>query len=123
MSRDWRLFLDDVIERAEKIGRLVKSHTFESFCADESDFDAVLMNLLVIGEATKNLPAEIREATPEVNWAGAAGLCNIIVHHYFGLDSEIIWDVATVHVPRLLEAAQHFIAQGIGEEANGRGIP
>jgi len=41
VSRDWRLFLDDVIERAEKIGRLVKSHTFESFCADESDFDLI----------------------------------------------------------------------------------
>ena len=41
MSRDWQLFLDDIVERAEKIGRLLHGHTFESFCADESAFDAV----------------------------------------------------------------------------------
>lgn len=89
----------------------MRGHTFETYCADESDFQAVLFSLLIIGEATKNVPAEIRESTPEVNWAGAAGLRDIIVHRYFGLDPEIIWDAATVHVPRLLDVARRLLEQ------------
>ncbi|MEA3278133.1 MAG: DUF86 domain-containing protein [Pseudomonadota bacterium] len=103
--------MDDIIEHGERIGRLLKGHTFESFCADESDFQAVLFSLLIIGEATKNLPDDVRIAYPAVNWTGAAGLRDIIVHRYFGLDSEIIWDAATVHVPRLLDAGQRLLAQ------------
>jgi uncharacterized protein with HEPN domain len=77
--------LDDVVEWAEKTDRLVQGHTFKRFCADESGFDAALMNLLVIGEATKNFPAKVREAAPEVNWVGAAGLRDVIVNQHFGL--------------------------------------
>jgi uncharacterized protein with HEPN domain len=112
VSRDWRLFLDDIIEHGERIGRLLKGHTIESFCADESDFQAVLFSLLIIGEAAKNLPDEVRTASLAVNWAGVAGMRDVIVHHYFGLDSEIIWDAAKVHVPRLLEIAQGLHDQG-----------
>jgi len=107
VSRDWRLFLDDIIEHG---------HTFESFCADEGDFQAVLFSLLIIGEAAKNLPDEVRSASPAVNWAGAAGMRDIIVHRYFGLDSEIIWDAAKVHVPRLLEAARSLRDQAVDED-------
>jgi uncharacterized protein with HEPN domain len=116
VSRDWRLFLDDVVEHGERIGRLLQGHTFESFCADESDFQAVLFSLLIIGEAAKNLPDDIRTASPAVNWTGAAGMRDIIVHHYFGLDSEIIWDAAMVHVPRVLDAARSLLHQAEDED-------
>lgn len=55
MSRDWRLFLDDMVEAAEKAERYTAGRDFEGFVADEAVVDAVLMNLLVIGEAAKNL--------------------------------------------------------------------
>jgi uncharacterized protein with HEPN domain len=111
VSRDWQLFLDDIIEHGERIGRLLQGHTFESFCADESDFQAVLFSPLIIDEAAKNLPEDIRAASPAVNWASAAGMRDIILHRYFGLDSEIIWDAAKVHVPRLLDAARSLQKQ------------
>ena len=111
MSRDWLLFLDDIIEHGERIGRLLSGHNFESFCADERDFQAVLFSLLTIGEATKNLPEHLRAANPEINWSGVAGMRDIIVHRYFGLDAEIVWDAAAVHVPRLLDVARRLASE------------
>lgn len=106
MSRDWLLFLDDMIEAAEKVERLTAHRTFQRFVDDEGIFDAVLMNLLVIGEAAKNIPKEVLATTPQVDWSGAAGLRDIIAHHYFGVDQELVWDIVRNYVPRLLEGAR-----------------
>ena len=106
MSRDWLLYLDDLIDSAEKIGRFVASRTFETFSSDDAVFDAVLFNLQVIGEAVKQLPAEARSAMPEADISGPARLRDLIAHHYFALDAEIIWEVATTRVPRLLVQAR-----------------
>ena len=105
MSRDWLLYLDDLIDSAEKIGRFVSGRTFETFSSDEAVFDAVLFNLQVIGEAVKKLPAEALSAMPEADISGPARLRDLIAHHYFALDAEIIWEVVTTRVPRLLVQA------------------
>lgn len=106
MSRDWLLYLDDLIDSAEKIGRFVIGRTFESFRDDETLFDAVLFNLQIIGEAIKKLPTQARSALPESDISGPARLRDLIAHHYFALDAEIIWEVTTTHVPRLLTQAR-----------------
>jgi uncharacterized protein with HEPN domain len=105
VSRSWLLYLDDLIDSAEKIGRFVTGRTFESFCADEAVFDAVLFNLQIIGEAVKKLPAEALSEMPESDISGPARLRDLIAHHYFALDAEIIWEVAVTHVPRVLAQA------------------
>ena len=106
MSRSWLLYLDDLIESAEKIGRFVAGRTFASVSADEVVFDAILFNLQVIGEVVKKLPDEARSAMPDASGSGPARLRDLIAHHYFALDAEIIWEVVTTHVPRLLEQAR-----------------
>ncbi|MBE7422131.1 MAG: DUF86 domain-containing protein [Zoogloeaceae bacterium] len=111
MSRDWLLYLDDLIDSAEKIGRFVAGRTLESLVSDEAAFDAVLFNLHVIGEAVKKFPAEACAALPEADVAGPARLRDLIAHHYFALDAEIIWEVATAHVPRLLAQARRLREQ------------
>ena len=63
------------------------------------------MNLLIIGEAAKNLPASFIIAMPNIDWSGAAGLRDIIAHRYFGIDSNLVWDIVTNHVPEVLDAA------------------
>ncbi len=105
MSRDGLLFLDDIIESAQKIKRFISKRTFEAFCNDEGIFDAVLMNLLIIGEAAKNLPSSFIVAMPNIDWSDAAGLRDITTHRYFGIDSNLIWDIITNHVPEVLDAA------------------
>ena len=106
MSRSWLLYLDDLIASAEKIGRLVSGMNASTFSSDEAVFDAVLFNLQVIGEAVKNLPESARKALSTKNASAPARLRDLIVHHYFAIDAEIIWDVATNHVPQLLSEAR-----------------
>lgn len=96
MSRDWLLFLDDLVESAVKIVRLTAKRDFDAFVQDEGIFDAVLMNLLVIGEATKNLPREARAKMPGVDWSAVAGLRDIIAHRYFAIDQALVWDIVWI---------------------------
>jgi uncharacterized protein with HEPN domain len=111
VSRDWLLYLDDLIASAEKIARLIAGRDLEALRADEAAFDAVLFNLQVIGEAVKQFPAERRAMLPQRHQAGPARLRDLIAHHYFAIDAEIIWDVASNHVPGLLAAAQRLQAE------------
>ena len=106
MSRDWLLYLDDLIESAEKIQRFLAGRAFDEFSANEMLFDAVLFNLEVIGEAVKKLPDEAKAAVPEGDWSGPARMRDLIAHHYFAVDPQIVWEAATQHMPRILEHAK-----------------
>jgi uncharacterized protein with HEPN domain len=109
VSRDWLLFLDDLIEAAAKVAGFVEKRDFEAFGRDEGIFDAVLMNLLDESthhrEAVKRLPPEAIAAMPGIDWSGAAGLRDIIAHRYFAIDPELVWDIARNHVPPASAAA------------------
>jgi uncharacterized protein with HEPN domain len=115
VSRSWLLYLDDLIASAEKIERFVAGRTFAEFSSDEAIFDAVLFNLQVIGEAAKKLPDAARAAIPEAGGSGPARLRDLIAHHYFSIDAEIIWEVATTHVPRMLAQARRLRDQADGD--------
>ncbi len=73
----------------------------DSFAADDKTLDAVLRNLEVIGEAVKCIPDEVRSQHLHVEWKKMAGLRDILIHHYFGIDAEIIWDVVQNKLPEL----------------------
>ncbi len=60
-----------------------------------------MRNLAIIGEAAKKIPADVRRKYPDVAWKKMAGLRDIVVHDYFGIDEDIIWDVVTVRIPEL----------------------
>lgn len=118
MSRDWLLYLDDLIASAQKIGRLTAGRTVGQFVTDEAAFDAVLFNLQVIGEAVKKLPDNARAALPQADRTGPARLRDLIAHHDFAIDPDIIWEVATLHVPTLLNQALALRARAEGDSAN-----
>jgi uncharacterized protein with HEPN domain len=105
MSRDWLLYLDDLIASAEKIGRLIAGHDATSLQRDEAAFDAVLFNLQVIGKAMKRLPAEHSERLPLEHRRGPSRLRDLIAHHCFAVDPALIFDAAARHVPALLTHA------------------
>ncbi len=102
VSRDHRLFLENMATACERIMRYCEELTFEQFRSDEKTFDAVVRNLEVIGEAAKRLPVEIRNRHPEVEWRRIAGLRDVIAHGYFALEPELLWDVVVTNVPQLL---------------------
>ena len=111
MSRDPRFFLEDIRESCLKILRYIQDLDFDPFFSDEKTKDAVIRNLTIIGEAVKHIPEEIRNRYPEVNWRGIAGLRNIVVHAYFGIDEEILWDVVANKIPELLRVVEDILSR------------
>jgi len=100
-ERDWQLFLKDIHESAARIVAYVGTMSSEEFFQDPKSVDAVMRNLAIIGEAAKKIPADARRRYPSVEWKKMAGLRDIVVHDYFGIDEDIIWDVVTRSIPDL----------------------
>ncbi len=101
MLRDYKVYLDDIAQAVRKINSYVSALNQKQFSEDERTIDAVVRNLEVVGEAVKNLPDEIRKKHPEVDWKKIAGLRDILIHEYYGIDIEIIWDIITNKLPAL----------------------
>ncbi len=99
MSRDPRVYLEDVLESIRRINAYVTGLDEAGLGADELRLDAVVRNLEVIGEAVKQLPEQITQQQSDVEWRKIAGLRNILIHHYFGIDVGIIWDVVQNKLP------------------------
>ena len=101
MCRDYRLYLEDILEAAKKIECYLQGASFQEFAGDSMRVDAVLRNLEIIGEAVKRIPSQVKESNPDIEWRKIAGLRDIVIHEYFGVDLEIIWDVVQNKLPDL----------------------
>jgi len=94
-----------------RIAEYIDGLEFETFRRDYKTVDAVVRNFEIIGEAAKKLPAELREKYPSVPWLEMYYLRNRISHEYFGIDYEILWDVAKNHLPQNLKNIEEIIDQ------------
>ena len=103
-DRDWRLFLKDIRECSVRVLEYAGTMNREDFFEDRKTLDAVMRNLAIIGEAAKKIPADVRRKYPDIPWKKMAGLRDIVVHDYFGIDEDIIWDVVSVKIPELKQS-------------------
>jgi len=109
MPRDYKAYLEDIVQAAQKISRYISGLSLQTFSADEKTIDAVVRNLEVIGEAVRNIPADIIERYSEIEWRRIAGLRNILIHEYFAISMKIIWDIVTNKLPILEQQIKKII--------------
>jgi len=111
MPRDYRVFLDDILEAAAKVLKYTAGFSAEKFFSDRKTVEAVVWNLQIIGEAAKNVPEEVRSRYPDLPWRDMAGLRDIIVHQYFGIKLDVIWKVVQSDVPSLVNRIREILEQ------------
>lgn len=92
-DRDYLFYLEDMLESMRRIIEYTDGLSFDEFKASNLKTDAVVRNLEIIGEASKNVPEEIKSANSEIPWKQMYGLRNLVVHEYFGIDYENIWKI------------------------------
>lgn len=101
MNRDHVLFLEDILDSIDKIEDYTEDLTYEDFQEDEKTIDAVVRNFEIIGEAVNNIPESLKKRYPEVEWKEAIGFRNVMIHEYFGVDKEAVWETIEKNLPAL----------------------
>jgi len=104
--REWRLRVEDILDAIARIDRYITGLNSEQFKADQKTVDAVVRNLEIIGEAVRHLAAEDKNLPAGIPWTDIGGMRNILVHEYFGVDLNIIWETVTTDLP-LFRAELH----------------
>ena len=96
-------FILDIYLACKRIMEYLEGVTFERFLETPEKQDAVIRNIEIIGEAVKKLSEEFRDAHPDIEWSEIARTRDKFIHFYFGIDLDVVWDIATVDIPRLIE--------------------
>lgn len=109
MSESPTEYLRHILEETTYLAGRAAEVTRNDFMADDTLRRAFVRSLEIVGEATKRLPARWREAHPEVDWRGMAGMRDRLIHGYFGVDYEIVWDVAATKADGLRRALERLL--------------
>jgi len=109
--KDDRLYLIHLSESIEKIESYTEGLDFASFMQNTLVQDAVLRNLQVLAESTQRLSDDFKMRHPEIEWYKIAGLRNILVHDYLGIDLETVWAVVADKLPELKTVVQAALKQ------------
>ncbi len=98
-KKDPIIFLKHILESIETIEKYSKNLSEKTFLKSSEKQDSIVRRLEIIGEAVKNLPEEFKIEHPDIEWNKIMGTRNILIHHYFGIDLEIVWDTVVKSLP------------------------
>jgi len=107
--REPKLLLSDILEAISAIERFVEGISFEEFRANDEKSSAVIRKFEIIGEATKALPEDLKEKYPDIPWKEMAGFRDKLIHFYFGIKYELVWQALKKRLPQLQSLIQTIL--------------
>jgi len=99
--RDWKFRIQDILDAIDAVQEYTLGMDFKSFIEDRKTVDAVVRNLIIIGEAAIQIPDDICSKYPEVPWYDMHGMRNFVVHEYFKASDQVIWNTVQLDLPTL----------------------
>ncbi len=110
-GKDYRDYLQDILDAIVDTVEFVKDMSFEDFLHDKKTVNAVIRSLEVIGEASKNVPQSLRDQYPDVPWKKMAGMRDKLIHEYFGVDLEVLWQTIKQDLPSVKPLIEKVIKE------------
>jgi len=107
-ERNTQLLIEDIKDAAQKILAYTQGMDYNAFTSDDKTIDAVVRNFEVIGEAAKRVSIEYKTQNANIPWAHMVGFRNRIIHEYFGIDYEIVWQIIQNNIPALIQQLNRF---------------
>lgn len=111
MKKNPKIFLEHIEESIEEIENYTKNFSAKKFRGDIKTQDAVIRRIEIIGEAVKNLPSDFKRKNPQVEWQEIAGMRNKLIHEYFGVDIDLVWEVVKKDIPKLKKQIHGIIRE------------
>jgi uncharacterized protein with HEPN domain len=111
-EREAKALVQDIRVALTRIGEFIAGMGKDAFLEDHKTQDAVVRNLEIIGEAVKMLPAEFRAKYPDVPWSGLAKVRDKLIHHYFGVNLDVVWDIVSKELPSIRGAIVKIARNG-----------
>ena len=109
--RDWRYRVEDLLEAISNAQAYVEGMTLEQFTVDKKTVRATAYEVGVIGEAAGSIPADVRDAHPELPWSRMRAMRSIVVHEYFRVDVGILWETVQQDLPALVPLLQAMLEE------------
>ena len=110
-DRDFTDYISDILISIQDVEEFTTGITFEDFSKDKKTIKAVIRSLEVLGEASKKIPDEIRNRYPRIPWKRMAGMRDKLIHEYFGVDLEIVWNVAKKELPPVKSSIEELVRE------------
>jgi uncharacterized protein with HEPN domain len=109
--RNYKIYLQDIFDAIKSIEDFIKNMDFEEFKFDDKTSSAVVRKLEIIGEATKNIPENIRKQHPQIPWKEMAGMRDRLIHFYFGIDYKLVWKTIKERIPEIKPLIRKLIKE------------
>ena len=109
MKRTLIDYVGDILDAMGKARKFTEGMQYTAFADDDKTIFAVARALEIVGEATKNVPAEVRRRFPRVPWRVMAGMRDVLIHGYFHVDPEVVWKTATMRIPEAMPVVKEAL--------------
>jgi uncharacterized protein with HEPN domain len=103
-------YLNDILAAIADIEEFIRGMNYEIFAADKKTVNAVIRSLEILGEATKRIPTSFRKKYPDIPWSKMAGMRDVLIHDYMGVDVKTVWKVVRERIPELKPLLEELVS-------------